>query len=150
MRYRPLRERFDEKWIPEPYSGCWLWSASCRKDGYGRILYGRDALLAHRVSYQLNVGEIPAGIFVCHRCDTPSCVNPSHLFLGTNSDNLADASRKGRMNGCPNNAFAAKLTPEDVINIRKSNLYQKEIAKEYGVSQPLVSAIKLRKVWSRI
>lgn len=91
--------RFDSKYIPEPNSGCWLWLGSiCSGNaGYGQIRIGGKIEYAHRVSYEMHCGEIPAGIDVCHTCDQPSCVNPEHLFPGTRQENMQDAKRKGRL-----------------------------------------------------
>src|SRR3990167_6332282 len=77
---------------------CWLWLGAKLKKGYGvfRETCPRRSVLAHRVAYELANGPIPGGKFVCHHCDNPSCVRPSHLFLGTQKDNMADCSRKGR------------------------------------------------------
>ncbi len=94
---KTLQQRFDEKWIPEPFSNCWLWTASVNKQGYGHLLAFKKVLLAHRVSWFLSHGEMPpSDLDVCHHCDTPSCVNPAHLFVGTVSDNLYDCMDKGR------------------------------------------------------
>lgn len=87
-------ERFETKYVPDPNSGCWLWFGLLTSKGYGR--FGKNGKRAHRISYMSFVGPIPLGMCVCHRCDQPSCVNPSHLFLGTVADNQRDMQKKGR------------------------------------------------------
>lgn len=92
-----LLTRFESKYEPVPFCGCWLWTASTNSKGYGTIAVAKNKTeMAHRVAYQLFVGEIPQGKTVLHRCDTPCCVNPDHLFLGTRADNSLDMNVKGR------------------------------------------------------
>lgn len=87
--------RFERKWTPEPNTGCWLWLGGTQKAGYGFFKYAGE-VTAHRSAWRLYRGDIPYGLHVLHRCDVRQCVNPEHLFLGTQSDNMKDMAAKGR------------------------------------------------------
>lgn len=100
MPYESVTARILANCIPEPNSGCWLWTAATDRAGYGVTGYakgGSHTHRAHRVSYEAFIGLIPEGMLVCHKCDTPGCVNPDHLFVGTPLDNMLDKARKGRV-----------------------------------------------------
>lgn len=150
-----------DKISPEPMSGCWLWIGAHNPKGYGRVNFKGDNRYAHRVSYLLSCDEIPEGILVLHKCDTPACVNPDHLFLGTNDDNMIDRNKKGRQAKLPGerNGFSV-LTEAQVLEIRalregssyrnSGELSQKNLAKKYGVGQTAISKVLNRETWSHI
>lgn len=87
---------FHAKYIPI-LTGCWIWMSSLSDRGYGQLTIKNKTIYAHRFSWELHNGPIPEGLLVCHHCDTPLCVNPDHLFVGTQKDNILDAMRKGRL-----------------------------------------------------
>lgn len=147
-------ERFHEKWIVNEKSGCWEWTASLAGKGYGQMKVPgtRRQEYSHRISYMIHCGEIPEGMQVCHTCDNPKCVKPSHLFLGTSGDNHLDMKEKGRhLNGERNKN--AKLTEEQVRRIHKlseQGMSQGKIGKAFGVSQGQVYRILHGIQWQHI
>lgn len=96
-RRRTDLERFEEKFIPEPMSGCWLWTGALYPRGYGKFWFDGELGLAHRASLSLYCDRPAADKLVCHRCNNPQCVNPDHLYIGTQSDNMKQARRDGRV-----------------------------------------------------
>lgn len=136
-------------------NGCLVWQASRQTNGYGQFSYKGKNRRAHRVAYELTHGTIPEGMCVCHSCDNPLCVNPDHLWLGTQAENLRDMRAKKRANDpCLKGSAAGnvKLTEDDVENIRanRMNLKQTELATLYGVTQSSISNIQSRKSWTHI
>jgi len=140
-------ERFHKKYIIDE-NGCWIWQTSTRgrdpKRQYGRHWANDKSINAHRFSYIIYHGQIPNGIYVCHKCDIPLCVNPEHLFLGTHKDNMKDMTKKNRAYKGRGEAkhWLSKLTNVQAEEIRKNLLSQSKLAKIYGVSQTTIGRIK--------
>lgn len=147
-------------------SSCWLWIGGISGNGYGKCPMGKrgESKLAHRVSYELHIGHIPDGLLVCHKCDNPPCVNPGHLFLGTQRDNLADMYDKGRQ-ATPYGRHGernpkASMTREIADEIRKLYWVDRIIPKQktapytskllaeiFGVSRMAVRLIACGRSW---
>lgn len=135
--------------------GCWNWTGASQR-GYGKINVGGRAggmMQAHRFSYQHFKGEIPKGMVVMHQCDNTRCVNPDHLSLGTQSENLADMRAKGRSNDTGpkgERSHLAKLTDEQVREIRASTEGPVAVARRYGIHRDTVRLIRQRKIWNHL
>lgn len=153
-----LAERFATKYIPEPNSGCWLWTARLEKAGYGsmarggKIARGAGGIGAHRASWLIHKGPIPDGMFVCHHCDVRSCVNPDHLYLGDCKKNLSDAATRKRMAWGERHP-RAKLTEDKVKQIRfllGEKWLHRQIADHIGVSRSAVTSVSRGIVWHHL
>lgn len=167
---RPSATREERLWAgieTLPEIGCWLFSASSKTvSRYGAIRYFGRIYRAHRFSWETYIGPIPDGIKVLHKCDIGFCVNPDHLFLGTQAENVQDMLIKGRGNkaaGLRNGRHtkphrtcrgaahpSSHLTEADVIAIRSSPKSCRKLGEQYGVSKATIHRIKQRKTWSHI
>ena len=146
MTHADKLERFS---IPEPNSGCLLWTGGVTPKGYGIVNIQGVAYLVHRVAWQEQNGEIPKGLLVCHKCDVPSCINPEHMFLVTPSDNSADMVKKGRTRiGSAHRE--AKLTEKQAAMILGATETHAVLARRYGVSENAIASIKQRKTWRHV
>jgi len=152
--HAPPEERFFRR--VEKSDGCWMWTGTKAPNGYGRFQSGGKGsphLGAHRFSYEMHKGKIPEGMVVMHSCDTPACVNPDHLSVGTHKENTADMIQKGRKAPFVNygeRSGAAVLTEEKVRYIRSSPLRNVDLAAELGVVPSVVHAVRHRKTWRHV
>lgn len=139
--------------------GCWEWTGHRTPDGYGQIGLGTRAQgtdYAHRVSFAMAHGAVPDGLFVCHSCDNPPCVNPGHLFAGTAGDNSRDARDKGRLvipelfgeNAGP--AVLSEVQALEIITRRESGALLRELAIEFGVTETTISHISTGRTWKHL
>lgn len=148
-------QRFEEKFVPEPNTGCWLWIRRCNKAGYGKFSINSNPVYAHRFSFEMYKHKIPntgnkLDTCICHTCDTPSCVNPNHLFLGTHRENMRDAIQKNRKGYKGEKHFGHRLTDIQVLLIRRDSRTLKEIAKDYNIHFGTVHSIKKIKTWKHL
>lgn len=146
------RDRF---WLRvEPSEGCWTWLGATSPNGYGIVQRGGRVHMAHRVAWEYARGAIPSGKVVCHACDNPPCVNPAHLFVGTQADNIADMDRKGRRRSNPPkgpNAKRAVLSEAEAVEIRRryaEGERQLELAAAFGVSKGTIYNVLRGKHWA--
>lgn len=153
----PIEQRLYSKTAINPVSGCWEWTGA-KRSGYGRLIIGsrtdgsRRSVSAHRLSYELQHGYIPPGMEVCHVCDNPCCINPTHLFLGTREDNVKDREKKGRnITFIGEEQPRAKLTRKSVKDARWERAYKRtsfqKIADKYGVNKKTIQNAISGKTW---
>ncbi len=135
-------------------SGCWVWTKSGIATGYGNFWDGKKPILAHRMAWRLTHGDIPAGYYVCHSCDYPPCVNPSHLFLGTPKDNSRDMSQKGRANKVRGETHPlTTLTEKQVLDAKArfgAGEDLQKIAASLDVSRDTIHAIIVGRTWKHL
>jgi len=151
---KTLKQRLLDNVRVDEQTGCWDWLKFKDRNKYGHIKVLGKSELVHRVAYQTLVGDIPSGMFVCHRCDNPSCLNPEHLFVGTNQDNIDDKVAKNRQSKIGQQKGSkhslAKLTEKDIVDIRISTLSQNKLALLYGMTQSSISQIQNKITWSHV
>lgn len=130
-----LKERLKSR-IKIDENGCWIWQGSKKENGYGNCGSGYPQQTSHRSAYQIFIGNIPDGLFVCHKCDVKLCCNPEHLFLGTNSENIKDAIKKGRIKCVPNKSKGSKgeKNPKSKLDNYKVKRIRELIAKGFSIS----------------
>lgn len=154
MRYalqKILLTKIGGSWSDVP---CVLWDKHTERSGYGRATRRGKKYLAHRVAWEDANGPIPPGLYVCHKCDVPNCVEPRHLFLGTHQDNMTDKANKGR--GVAGDKHPnSRLTEAQVVEIRVRAAAggwgtQAKLAREMGVSRPQISHIVHGKAWQHV
>ena len=142
---RGWREPFEDCYKIDRKTGCWLWQRAMMLNGYGQKWHRGKFDGAHRVSWMIYKGSIPEGVYVLHKCDVKACVNPAHLFLGTQSDNLRDMSIKGRTTSC--------FTKADVRQMKAMRMNGKTfsaIGTIFGVEKSTIHAIVSGKSWRHI
>lgn len=159
FRRLPYWEKVELQEQRIPFSGCHIFTGSIVGKGYGIVRENGGYKLVHRASWERANGPIPAGLFVLHRCDIPSCFNPDHLFVGTILENNQDRERKGRggqLSGKDHLRPTAKLNDSDVHEIRTILSHDQThgignwLAKKYGVSQAVISGIRHNRHWRHV
>ena len=161
MPKKDIRERFDA-YVPSvpDENGCLIWTGGTYRGGYGALALGgrtRTSRKAHRLAWEFANGPIPDGMFVCHRCDVPRCVNVEHLFLGTPADNNVDRDAKGRtryLAGEQRGPNVTRLTAAAVLEIRAryggGGVSQSQLAGQYGVARTTIADVVCRRTWAHI
>ena len=148
-------KRLENRTYYEPNTGCWLWGGAHGYNGYGRIYAFQKLWYCHRLSHHLLVRPVTSDVVVCHKCDTPACWNPDHLFAGTQKDNARDMLAKGRFIGYDKSGLnnpRNKLSEDDVLEIKRhlleTRMKHREIGEVFGVGKTAVSDINRGRKWS--
>jgi len=131
----------------ESADGCWEWRGARQPNGYGRLCIGGKKLLAHRLSYELNIGPVPDGLLVLHTCDNKPCVRPDHLYAGTRQDNARDVFERASFNH-PTDKLSFELADELRRVAREEGSSQDALARQFGVSRSQVGKVLQGIHWS--
>jgi hypothetical protein len=142
-------DRFHASYSIVPWSGCWIWLRSVDDDGYGVHYFGGKKMFAHRRSLEIFKGLKLGKNFACHECDTPACVNPDHLFVGTCAENISDSVKKGRFTRGEKN-FTSKLKEHQIYEILSSEESDLSLAIKYGVHPLTIRRVKDRESWKHL
>jgi hypothetical protein len=141
-------------YVKKSDNGCWIYTGGLNRKGYGSIVHNKKKYIAHRFSYEIYKQDFDSSLHVLHHCDNPICVNPDHLFQGTDLDNSIDKINKGRFVSCLGSKNGmSKLTEKDVMQIKKFLAQKKScshISKMFGVTDVTISCIKHQKTWRHI
>ena len=144
---KTIQEHIERRTMTVPESGCWLWTGGANDNLYGGFTVEGVKYYAHRASFELYNGPIPEGYEVCHSCDIPLCVNPSHLFLGTHKDNMSDSARKGRAKQpkwkSDHTAPRSILTEEQVRMIRNDPRGNAELSRATGIPAHVIQRVRV-------
>jgi hypothetical protein len=147
-------EVITSNYIPVPWSGCWLWLGPVDKEGYGVLHAGGLHMKAHRFSLMLHKRFSKVKLHALHTCDVPGCINPEHLYWGTDADNTTDRQVRGRTRHAPprmgTDHHGAKITNEDALIIRESLEPTRTLAKRHGVCHQTIRNIQLKRNWKHL
>jgi HNH endonuclease len=146
-----IEEKFYKN-VRKNENGCWDWIGNTSAYNRGRMTIGGRKMYAYHISYELHIGPIPTGMQINHTCDNPNCVNPEHLYAGTQSDNTRDAIRRGRWVNNSTGRVRSHLSPDDVRAIRQqcASVSMTEVGKRFGISYTQVRRIVTGKHWKDI
>lgn len=147
-----LTQKLFSKILVDHVTGCWNFNGVITSDGYGQLWHEGRARRAHRAVYEHYFGAIEEGGLACHKCDNRRCVNPHHIYIGTAADNNRDVRERGQPGKAKRGVehHNAKLCPDDVLKIRGGGQPQRQLAREFGVSQTTVSEIQRGLIWGHL
>ena len=145
----PLSCKIEKNTIRLPESGCWIWLGTITNHGYGRVCAGKKPFYAHRVSYEQKYGSIPNGMMALHHCDVRCCVNPDHIFVGTQQNNMTDKVHKNRQAKGISHGNA-KLTEDQAREIKFSSEASIKLAAKFNYSASMIREIKNGNLWKHL